>query len=158
MKTSSSFARVGFALLALALVPLSHAQAPADKPAADKPPAEKGQRERRGPGRGGDPLKMMTERLKLTDDQVAKLKPILDDQRAQFEKVRDLPQEERRAKMKEINDASDAKILPILTADQAKDFKAMREEQRSRMREGGGGQRRPPGEGKGGGEPKEPKE
>src|SRR5258708_39824636 len=92
---------------------------PGDKPAArrDQPP----------PRRGGmrDPMAMMKEQLSLTDDQIEKIKPILKDRQEKMTALRgdtSLSQEDRRAKMKEIIDASNAKIKPILTADQKEKF------------------------------------
>ena len=150
MKTpKSKFVRVGATLLALTVVPFTFAQS--EKPAGDKP-AEKAPGDKGGPrggGQRGDQLKMMTERLKLTDEQVAKIKPIVEAQGAEMAKLRDVPREERREKMKAVTDATDAKLTPILTADQVKELKAWRAEMANRMREGGGQRQggRPPREG-----------
>ena len=154
MKTpKSTFIRVSATLLALACVPFAFAQS--DKP-AEKAPADKGG-QRGGPGGRGDQLKMMTDRLKLTEEQQAKIKPLLEEQRAEGQKLRDagLSREEMMKKREEMNAQLDAKLAPILTAEQKTELKAMREEMRARMRDGGGqrpGGGRPPrdgGEGKG---------
>jgi biopolymer transport protein ExbB/TolQ len=98
--------------------------------------------------RGGDPaqrLQRSVDRLKealsLTDDQVTKITPILKDaqekQTAAFQKMRDsggnFDREKMRADMKKANDEVDAKIKPILTADQVKKLAEYRKAQAERM-------------------------
>ena len=63
----------------------------------------------------------MAKQLDLTDDQKAKVKPIMEDQqkqRAEIGKDTSLSQEDRRAKMKELRDATGAKLKEVLTAEQ----------------------------------------
>src|SRR5260370_10657774 len=58
-------------------------------------------------------LKMLTEKLNLTEDQQAKLKPILEDESKQMKAVHDdtsLAPADRRAKMKERQQPSTGKI------------------------------------------------
>lgn len=141
MKYPKSLLCLGASLVALALAPLSIAQPAAEKPAdqAEKGPREKGRR-------GGDRVAMLKERLQLTDEQVAKLQPIFAEQRAQMEKLRDLPREEAMAKRREIEEAATPKIKAVLTAEQAAKYDAMREEMRSRG--GNRGEGRPKGKDK----------
>jgi Spy/CpxP family protein refolding chaperone len=113
-----------------------------DKPAAESKPAaspERGGGGRRGAGMMFDRVK---ERLKLTDDQAAKVEPILKDQAQQR---RDLMEKSRaeggsedklREANQKIENETDAKLTPILTADQLKEWKAMREEMRARFSNG----------------------
>ncbi len=132
-----SLFRIGASLVAFSVASFTYAQ-PADAPSGEK--AEKAERAEKGGGRrgGGDQLPRLKERLKLTDEQVAKLEPIFAEQRAQMQKLADLPQEERRAKARELNEATSTKVVPILTAEQAAEFKAMREEMGRRGKGGEG--------------------
>ena len=98
--------------------------------------------------RGGDPAQRlqrsvdrMKEALSLTDDQVAKITPILKDaqekQTAAFQKMREaggnFDRDKMRADMKKANDEVDAKIKPILKADQVKKLAEYRKAQAERM-------------------------
>src|SRR6266851_4637471 len=76
-------------------------------------------------------LKMLTETLNLTDDQQAKLKPILEDESKQMKAVHDdtsLAPVDRRAKMKELHASSTDKINAVLTPDQQAKWKQMKQE------------------------------
>jgi periplasmic protein CpxP/Spy len=89
-----------------------------------------------------DQIKHLTQKLDLTDDQQAKLKPILEDQRKQMDQIHNdssLSREDRFSKMQQVRTAGDTQIKALLTADQQKKFDKMREEQRSRMMHGGPG-------------------
>jgi Spy/CpxP family protein refolding chaperone len=77
-------------------------------------------------------LQMLSEKLNLTDDQKAKLKPILQDQMQQMKAVREdssLSQEQQRAKMKSIHESLHDQINAVLTPEQQAKFKQMRQEQ-----------------------------
>jgi len=79
-------------------------------------------------GRGPD-FNMLADKLNLTDDQKPKVKAILDDQREQMRAVwqdQDLSREDRRAKMRSIHEATDAKLKAILTDDQYQQLQEMR--------------------------------
>jgi periplasmic protein CpxP/Spy len=110
---------------------------------AQTPPADQSSGMSRGRHHHGmpsadDQLKHLTKKLNLTDDQQAKLKPILDDQHTQMEQLRadnSGSREDRWKKMREIRENSDNQIKSVLNEDQQKKFDAMREEQRSRMKE-----------------------
>jgi Spy/CpxP family protein refolding chaperone len=70
-------------------------------------------------------LKRLTEALTLTQEQQDKIKKIFEDGRAQFEGLRDLPQEERREKMREAMKTQNDKIAEVLTAEQKDKYKEM---------------------------------
>ncbi len=77
-------------------------------------------------------LQMLSEKLNLSDDQKAKLKPILQDQMQQMKAVREdssLSQEQQRAKMKSIHESLHDQINAVLTPEQQAKFKQMRQEQ-----------------------------
>src|SRR3984893_15469926 len=83
-----------------------------------------------------DQIKHLTKKLKLSDDQQAKLKPILEDQRKQMEQIHNdssLSREDRFSKMQELRQNSDSQIKDVLNEDQQRNFDKMREEQRGRM-------------------------
>ena len=76
-------------------------------------------------------LKMLTEKLNLTEDQQAKLKPILEDQSKQMKAVHDdtsLAAADKQAKMKELHESSTEKINAVLTPDQQTKWKQMKQE------------------------------
>jgi protein CpxP len=74
-------------------------------------------------------LQMLTEKLNLTDDQKAKLRPILQDQEQQLRAVHDdtsLSQEQKRAKKKAIHESFHEQINAVLTPEQQAKFKEMK--------------------------------
>jgi protein CpxP len=83
-------------------------------------------------------LKMLTEKLNLTDDQQAKLKPILEDQSKQMKALHDdtsLAPTEKQAKMKELHESSVEKVNAVLTPDQQAKWKQMRQEMMEKHKE-----------------------
>ena len=77
-------------------------------------------------------LQMLSEKLNLTDDQKAKLKPILQENMQQMKTVREdssLSQEQKHAKLKSIHDSMHGQIDAVLTPGQQAKFKQMRREQ-----------------------------
>jgi Spy/CpxP family protein refolding chaperone len=83
-------------------------------------------------------LKWMTEKLNLTDDQQAKIKPLLEDETTQMKAVRSdtsLSPQDRHAKMKSINAASTEKINAILTPEQQTKWKEMKQEMMEKHKE-----------------------
>ncbi|MGH9503688.1 MAG: Spy/CpxP family protein refolding chaperone [Terriglobales bacterium] len=85
-----------------------------------------------------DQVKHLTKKLNLSDDQQAKLKPILEDQRKQMDDLRNdssLSREDRFSKMREIRQNSDTQIKSVLNDDQQKNFDKMRDEQHDRMKQ-----------------------
>jgi Spy/CpxP family protein refolding chaperone len=95
-----------------------------------------------------DQLKHLSKKLNLSDDQQAKLKPILEDQRKQMETIHNdssLSREDRFSKMQELRKNSDDQIKSVLNADQQKNFDKMREQQHERMKNWRkGGENAPP--------------
>ena len=94
---------------------------PAAPPAGGPPPGGPG-----GPGgprgmRGGPTLDQLTTALSLTDDQKAKIKPILDAQRQKMTDLRadtTLSPEDRRTKMQAIRQDMSDQMKAVLTAEQ----------------------------------------
>ena len=109
---------------------------------AQAPPAPPGQAPQGG-GRGrGVTIEQLTDRLKLTPDQVEKIKPILADQQTQMTALRgdsSLSQDDRMAKMMKIRTDSTTKINAVLTPDQQAEYKKMQAEMMQRGPGGGGG-------------------
>lgn len=87
-------------------------------------------------------LQMLSEKLNLTDDQKAKVKPILDDEMQQIKGVREdssLSQEQKHAKLKSIHESMHDQINAVLTPEQQAKFKEMKQEQMEKhkgMKEG----------------------
>jgi Spy/CpxP family protein refolding chaperone len=131
-KTSVALAAVAGLL---ALSPATFAQE--TKPSRDSTPPAGG----RG-GRGGmsieNRLAEFSEHLKLTDEQRPKVKAALEEQSKAMQGSRDLPQEERRAKMLAAREELNKKMKEILTPEQFKKYEEMQPQR---------GQRRGPGEG-----------
>ncbi len=119
----------------------------------DAPPPPQGQQTGQGTGRGmgqghgmghgpmgsvDDQIKHLSKKLNLTDDQQAKLKPILEDQRKQMEAIHSdssLSREDRFSKMQALRQSSDAQIKGVLNEEQQKNFDKMRAEQQERMKQ-----------------------
>jgi periplasmic protein CpxP/Spy len=112
------------------------------------PPSDQQSGQPSGPGMGrhmgrrpmptvDEQIKHLSKKLKLSDDQQAKLKPILEDQRKQMDTIHSdssLSREDRFGKMQELRKSSDDQIKSVLNADQQKSFDKMREEQQDRMK------------------------
>jgi len=108
------------------------------------PPGEHGGQHKGGPR--GDRFKMLVERLGLTEDQQAKIKPIVVDEMQAIKAVMDdasLDREAKRPKIREIMQAHNAQIKPILTPEQLKKLEDMKDE---RGPGGPGGPRKEKGE------------
>jgi len=91
-----------------------------------------------GPMTPEDRLKMLTEKLNLTEDQQAKLKPIIEDQSKQMKAIHadtSLAPADRQAKMKEVHESSIEKMNAILTPDQQAKWKQMRQEMMEKHKE-----------------------
>jgi periplasmic protein CpxP/Spy len=74
-------------------------------------------------------LEEMSKQLNLTDDQKAKLKPILQDEAQQMQAVHNdasLSQDQKKAKAKEIHEAFKPQINNVLTPDQRKQWEEMK--------------------------------
>ncbi|WP_298269048.1 hypothetical protein [Geobacter sp.] len=99
-----------------------------------------------GPGKAGrqgkmqmmDPaqrLQRMTTRLGLSEDQKAKILPILEDEAKELKALRDnttLTRIQKRDKMREIRDRCHDRIKEVLTPEQQKKVDEMREKARER--------------------------
>ncbi len=100
---------------------------------------------RRGPMSAQDRLDMMSKELNLTDDQKAKIKPILDNEQKQVQDLRadtSLSREDMMTKRRDIMKKTNDDIKAVLNDDQKKKFDEMMQRRR-----GPGG---PPGGGPGG--------
>lgn len=78
-------------------------------------------------------LEWMSKELNLTDDQKAKLKPILADESKQMQSMHDdtsLTQDQKRDKMKELHQNTDSQINEILTPDQQKKYADLKAQQK----------------------------
>jgi protein CpxP len=92
---------------------------------------------RHGMPSADDQLKHLSQKLNLSDDQQAKLKPILEDQHKQMHQLwndSSMSRQDRFSKMRELRENADNQIKGVLNDDQQKKFDQMREEQRSHMR------------------------
>ncbi len=79
--------------------------------------------------------------LDLTDDQKAKVQPILDAQREKARAIMQddsLSQDDKRAKMKEIRDDTNAQLKPILTPEQFQKWQTMQTRMRRMSPPAGG--------------------
>lgn len=98
------------------------------------------------PGRMGrenvdDHVKMLTEKLNLSDDQQAKVKSILTDSHQQMQAIRgdsSLSQDDRRSKMRSLREATNSKVRDVLNDDQKKQFDEMQQQMREQGKKGSG--------------------
>jgi Spy/CpxP family protein refolding chaperone len=121
-------------LLAVALaVPKASAQAPAQTPSASTPDATTATTAKKGKssgtkksaGRADTELADLSTKLTLTDDQKAKIKPIIDDKEAKMHTVKmnkTGSDDDKKAQTKVIRTAADTQIRALLTPDQQKIF------------------------------------
>lgn len=96
----------------------------------------------RGPMSVDDRVKMLADRLNLSDDQQAKVKSILTDSQKEQQGIRDdssLSQDDRRSKMRSLRESTNSKIRDVLNDDQKKKFDEMQQQMRDRSKEGKGG-------------------
>lgn len=83
-------------------------------------------------------LQMLTKQLNLTDDEQAKIKPILVDEQKKMEDLRNdstLSQQDRFQKMRDIREDSSKQIRSNLDETQQKKFDDIQKEQQKRMQE-----------------------
>lgn len=106
-----------------------------------------------GPGGGrpgGNPaerLESMAKELNLTDEQKGKIKTIMEEEGKKLAALREdqnTPREERFAKFREATDAMNAKIKPILNAEQQEKWAKMQENRFGGRSGGDGAPRRRP--------------
>ncbi len=110
--------------------------APAATPAADQKAASK-HRDKH--------LDILSKELGLTDDQKAKLAPIMEDSKTQMKTLRAdtaLSDEQRKAKRHEISDAARTRMRALLTADQQQKFDALKKHHgKDKSQENGAGEK-----------------
>jgi len=120
-----------------------------DAPPPPPPPSGQGTGQGTGQGMGrgmgrrpmesvDDQIQHLNKKLKLSDDQQAKLKPILEDQNKQMEQIHNdssLSREDRFSKMQALRQSSDTQIKSVLNEEQQKSFDKMRAEQQDRMKQ-----------------------
>ncbi len=90
-------------------------------------------------------IKKMTEQLGLTQEQQDKVKAIFEGGREEMAKLKDTPEDQRRAKYGEFMKAQSEKVLAVLTPEQQEKYKAAIAE---RLKNAGPGGERKPGEGR----------
>ncbi|MGA8185826.1 MAG: hypothetical protein WB819_19535 [Terriglobia bacterium] len=104
---------------------------------AAAPLPQNGGRRMRGPMTAADQLARMTKQLKLTDEQQAKIKPIIEEQHNKMMDLRQdtsMSREDRFAKFREVRQESLEKIKPILTPDQQKQWEKIQQSRRGMRR------------------------
>lgn len=88
-------------------------------------------------------LKMLSEKLSLTDDQKTRMKPILQDEAQQMKAVRDdtsLSDAQKHAKMRAIHESFHDQINGVLTPEQQAKWKQMKQEAMEKHKEMKGGE------------------
>jgi Spy/CpxP family protein refolding chaperone len=106
------------------------------QPAAPAAPNAGGQRGHHQMPSVDDQVKHLTKSLKLSDDQQAKVRSALEDQRKQMEQIHSdssLSRDDRFSKMKAIRDTTDTQIKSALNDDQQKKFDEMQQKRQQRM-------------------------
>jgi protein CpxP len=93
----------------------------------------------RGPGQQGpeQELGWLSDNLKLTDDQKAKIKPLIEDEHKQLTALREdssLSREEKRAKFRQIRTSTFDQIRPILTEQQRSTLQQIQQQREQRMK------------------------
>ncbi|HXZ80864.1 MAG TPA: hypothetical protein VEG30_13110 [Terriglobales bacterium] len=85
----------------------------------------------------GDFMQMLTQKLNLTADQQAKLKPVLEQQHQQMRALRtdtSLTPEQKQAKVQELRENTHNQINAILTPEQQQQFAQLRAEHKGHMK------------------------
>jgi periplasmic protein CpxP/Spy len=93
-----------------------------------------------------DHVKMVSEKLNLSDDQQSKVKAILVDSHQQMHTIMDdasLSQEDKKSKLHSLHEATHSKIREVLNDDQKKKFDVMLQEMQDRSKEGKTGDNTP---------------
>ena len=110
--------------------------------AQDAPPPPDSQNAAPGQARKGmDPdqqIVRMQKFLNLTEDQTNQIKPIITDRQQQMMALRDdtsMQRSDKMAKMRNIVQESDSKIIAILNDDQKAKYSQMEQQMRDRMRQ-----------------------
>lgn len=85
-----------------------------------------------------DRIEMMKKELSLSEDQVAKLKPILEEDGKKMREIwqdSSMTQEQKREKITALREASQAKVKPILTKEQFEKWTKLNAERRQRKQQ-----------------------
>ena len=103
---------------------------------------------RRPGGAGGrmspeERLKKMTEQLGLSQEQQDKIKAIFEGGREEMAKLKDTPEDQRRAKFGEFMKAQSEKVLAVLTPEQQEKYKAAMAERLKNAGGRSGGEKKP---------------
>ena len=119
------------AVLCFSMVVLGQSAQDAQQNTPDAQGEHRGQGRGRGMGMSPEAqLDHMSQMLNLTDDQKAKIKPILEDSSKQMQQLRQdtsLSREDRRAKMQQIHESTMSQVRPILNPDQQKKLDEMKD-------------------------------
>lgn len=86
-------------------------------------------------------VKMISEKLNLTDDQQAKAKALFTEQQEQMHSIMgdaSLSEDDKRAKVRSLHEATNAKFRDVLNDDQKKKFDEMQQQMHDRMHSKGG--------------------
>lgn len=110
------------AMIAGGLLALNAQAQPADKD------GKKGGKHAEAKARG----QQLAEELGLNAEQKEKLKPILKEEREKIQGLKDLPQNQRREKAKEIRKGITEKVKPILTPEQFERWEKLRAQHRAK--------------------------
>jgi protein CpxP len=98
------------------------------------PTSASAQNERRGPRTAEERVNALKESLKLSDEQVQKVKPIFAKNQEKMRALREdqsVSQEDRRAKMQELSKGLEEELKPILTPEQLAKYKEDAEKRRA---------------------------
>jgi periplasmic protein CpxP/Spy len=144
-KLASRFALLGLALSAVSLPPTAFAQdnPPSMSPGNAPPSASQ--------HAAPDPQKQaarLAKKLGLNDDQSAKITAIMQDRQQQLTATRgdtSLSPQDRRAKMRSIQQGADSQINAVLSPDQQKQYATMKQNMMNRRQNGHGGSASPSG-------------
>jgi protein CpxP len=120
---------LAFAFIGTSAIAQSPSPADASAPAkTGKSAGKSGTKSHGSSGRADAELSDLSQKLSLTDDQKAKIKPILDDQSTKIHALKKdttMAKDDQKANSKTIRDASSQKIRGLLTPDQQKTFDGM---------------------------------
>lgn len=114
----------------LALIALGSLVAFAPLVNADTSSSTSGRKATRRAAASNGQLKHIDDELQLTADQKEKLKPIMQDETQKLKALRQdtsLSKQDKAAKIKTIHEETNAKVKPILTADQLEKWNKLRE-------------------------------
>lgn len=99
---------------------------------AQAQPADKGGKKGGKHAEAKERGQRLAEELGLNAEQKEKLKPILKEEREKIQGLKDLPQDQRREKAKEIRKGITEKVKPILTPEQFEKWEKLREQHRAK--------------------------